>query len=93
VQAYCPLVRNEKANDPTLTAIAAKHAVGPNQVLVRWSLQKGWVPLPKSDTPSRIEQNADVFGFELDDKDMAALDALDQGEKGAIVQVGSGTRE
>lgn len=42
------------------------------------------MPLPKSDTPSRIEANADVFGFEIDEEDMKALDGLDQGDKGAI---------
>jgi diketogulonate reductase-like aldo/keto reductase len=86
VEAYCPLVRNEKADDKTLASIAKKHNVGPNQVLVRWSLQKGFVPLPKSDTPSRIVSNADVYGFELDEEDMKKLDALDQGRAGAIVQ-------
>ena len=53
---------------------------------MRYCLQKGWVPLPKSDTPSRIEENADVYDFELDDADMKTLDGLDQGEKGAIVE-------
>ncbi|KAJ4370481.1 hypothetical protein N0V83_005001 [Neocucurbitaria cava] len=86
VEAYCPLVRNEKAKDKTLLNISEKHNVGPNQILVRWSLQKGYVPLPKSDTPSRIVSNADVYGFELDEEDMAKLDGLDQGKKGAIVQ-------
>ncbi|OAL49236.1 Aldo/keto reductase [Pyrenochaeta sp. DS3sAY3a] len=86
IEAYCPLVRNERANDATLLSVSKKHGVGPNQVLVRWSLQKGFVPLPKSDTPSRITSNADVFGFELDGEDMARLDALDQGAEGAIVQ-------
>ena len=42
--------------------------------------------LPKSDTPSRIAANADVYGFELSDEDMQALDALDQGEDGSIVE-------
>ena len=46
----------------------------------------GWVSLPKSDTPSRIEANADVYGFEIDNGDMATLDGLDQGAAGAIVQ-------
>lgn len=86
VEAYCPLVRNEKAGDKTLKIICEKHKVGPNQVLVRWSLQKGFVPLPKSDTPSRIVSNADVYGFELDADDMAKLDGLDQGKAGAIVE-------
>ena len=60
--------------------------MGTNQVLVRWSLQKGWVPLPKSDNPSRIVNNAEVYGFELDANDMAKLDGLDNGSKGAIVE-------
>ncbi|KAH9860774.1 hypothetical protein J1614_012107 [Plenodomus biglobosus] len=86
IQAYCPIVRNQKASDKTLASIAEKHSVEPNQVLIRWSLQKGYVPLPKSDTPSRIAKNADVYGFELDKEDMERLDGLDEGEKGAIVQ-------
>ncbi|KAI4178240.1 MAG: hypothetical protein LQ348_005653 [Seirophora lacunosa] len=86
VQAYCPLVRNLKAHDETLVAVAEKHAKPTGQVLIRYCLQKGWVPLPKSDTPKRIEANADVYGFELDGEDMATLDGLDQGERGAIVQ-------
>ncbi|KAK0642324.1 putative oxidoreductase C2F3.05c [Lasiodiplodia hormozganensis] len=86
VEAYCPLVRNLKADDKTLLSIAEKHNKTTAQVLVRYCLQKDWVPLPKSDTPSRIEANADVFGFELDAKDMETLDNLDQGPWGAIVQ-------
>ncbi|KAL3952397.1 alcohol dehydrogenase [Purpureocillium lilacinum] len=86
VEAYCPLVRNTRADNPTLAKVANKHSVSPNQVLVRYSLQKGWVPLPKSDTPERIATNAKVFGFALGDEDMAVLDGLDQGHAGAIVQ-------
>lgn len=86
VEAYCPLVRNQKADDATLQSIAKKHSVTDAQVLVRWSLQRGFVPLPKSDTPSRIEKNADLYGFELDSSDMAKLDGLDEAEKGALVQ-------
>jgi diketogulonate reductase-like aldo/keto reductase len=86
VQAYCPIVRNQKAGDPTVAGIAERHGVTPNQVLIRYSLQKGWVPLPKSDTPERIKANADVYGFHLNEEDMAALDGLDQGAAGAIVQ-------
>jgi len=86
VEAYCPIVRNMKSEDPTLVSIAESHKVTPNQVLIRWSLQKGFIPLPKSDTPERIRANADVFGFELGEDDMRRLDALDEGDKGAIVQ-------
>lgn len=79
-------MRNKKASDPTLQSIAAKHNVSDAQVLVRWSLQRGFVPLPKSDTPSRIEKNADLYGFELDGEDMEKLDGLDQAGEGALVQ-------
>lgn len=87
VEAYCPIVRNQKARDPILKGIAERHGKTPNQVLIRWSLQRGFVPLPKSDTPARIEENADVFAFRLSEEEMGRLDGLDQGEKGAIVQV------
>ncbi|CAD6583763.1 MAG: hypothetical protein ASARMPRED_001499 [Alectoria sarmentosa] len=85
VEAYCPLVRNLKAHDQTLLEMSQKHDKTTAQVLIRYSLQKGWVSLPKSDTPSRIEANADVYGFSLTDEDMKTLDSLDQGVKGAIV--------
>lgn len=55
-------------------------------MLIRYCLQKDWVPLPKSDTPSRIVENADVFDFELSKEEMTKLDDLDQGARGAIVQ-------
>lgn len=87
VQAYCPIARNQKADDPTLKGIAEKHGVTPNQVLIRWGLQKGWVSLPKSDNPDRIRLNCDVFGgFELSEDDERLLDGLDQGAAGALVQ-------
>lgn len=75
-----------KAHDETLKAIAKQHDKTTAQILIRYSLQKGWVSLPKSDTPSRIEANADVYGFELKHEDMTTLDDLDQGANGAIVQ-------
>ncbi|KAF2108979.1 NADP-dependent oxidoreductase domain-containing protein [Lophiotrema nucula] len=89
IEAYCPLVRNEKAHDRVLQSISAKHfgnIDNTNRVLVRWSLQKGWVPLPKSDTATRIESNAKVYDFQLDEEDVERLDDLDQGDKGALVQ-------
>jgi diketogulonate reductase-like aldo/keto reductase len=49
-------------------------------------LQKNWVPLPKSDTPSRIVGNADVYGFVLSEESMSILDGLNQGSAGAIVE-------
>ncbi|MEA2317280.1 MAG: 2,5-diketo-D-gluconate reductase, partial [Solirubrobacteraceae bacterium] len=53
----------------------------PGQVVIRWHLQLGNVVIPKSVTPERIAQNFDVFGFELSDEDMAAIEALDRGHR------------
>ncbi|KAF2717189.1 Aldo/keto reductase [Polychaeton citri CBS 116435] len=87
VEAYCPLVRNQKKDDPTLVAIAKKHNKSTAQVLIRYCLEKAWAPLPKSDNPGRIAQNADVFDFKLDKNDMEELDMQDQGSAGALVMV------
>lgn len=86
IEAYSPLVRNRKAQNPTLVSIATKYSKTPSQILVRYSLQKDWVPLPKSDTKSRIEENSDVFGWDIGSEDMQVLDGLNEGEAGAIVQ-------
>lgn len=91
VEAYSPLVRNYKANDTTLVELAKKHNKTTAHVLIRYCLQKNWVPLPKSDTPERIVANADVYGFELSAEDMKTLDDLDEGDAGAIVQAVTNT--
>lgn len=66
--------------------MAEKHGVTPSQVLVRYCLERGWIPLPKSDNAERIATNATVFDFALDKEDMKALNGLNQGAAGAIVQ-------
>jgi diketogulonate reductase-like aldo/keto reductase len=73
-------------NDPTLVGLAKKYGKSTPQVLVRYALQKGWVPLPKSSTPERIIANADVYDFDISKDDMATLDSLDQGDAGAVVE-------
>ncbi|MFJ9910485.1 aldo/keto reductase [Actinacidiphila glaucinigra] len=79
-EAWSPLGQGRGLLDePALAAIAAKHGRTPAQVVLRWHLQIGNVVIPKSVTPSRIRENIDVFGFELDGEDLAAVDALDNG--------------
>lgn len=78
VQAYSPLARAGKMEDPTLVAVAEKYGKSPAQILIRYSLQKGWVPLPKSERPGRIRENAMVYDFEILEEDMKTLDALDE---------------
>jgi len=74
LEAYSPIVRGTKHDDKLLTALMKKHGKTAAQILLRWSLQKGFVPLPKSVTPSRIEENAKLYDFELDADDMKTLD-------------------
>ncbi|KIM45210.1 hypothetical protein M413DRAFT_441890 [Hebeloma cylindrosporum] len=83
VQAYCPIIRGQM-DDPVIPEVAKKYARDPAQVLCRWSLQKGYVPLPKSATPSRIHSNANLYDFELEEEDIAKLDGLDRGKAGAV---------
>lgn len=74
LEAYCPVVRGEKWGDPTLVKLAEKYGKTQAQVLVRWSLQKGLVPLPKSVTASRIRENAGVYDFELTQEEVGGLE-------------------
>ncbi|CAI6334802.1 unnamed protein product [Periconia digitata] len=76
-QAYSPLVRATKADDTLLVPLATKYGKTASQILLRWSLQKGFVPLPKSVTKSRIEENAQLYDFELTEEDMKRLDTGD----------------
>ena len=76
-EAWSPLAQGGPVLvDPTITGMAAKHSRSPAQVILRWHLQLGNVVIPKSVTPSRIAENLDVFGFELDARDMSAIEAL-----------------
>ncbi|KAL6894785.1 NADP-dependent oxidoreductase domain-containing protein [Trichoderma evansii] len=73
VQAYCPIVRGERWGEPAVAAVAKKYGKSEAQVLLRWSLQKGLVPLIKSVTPSRIAENADLYDFELTEEEVKDL--------------------
>ena len=67
--------------DEVATDLASAHGKTPAQVVLRWHLQLGNVVIPKSVTPERIEENFDVFDFELEDEAMSRLEGLDQGER------------
>lgn len=69
----------EQANAP-FRVMARKYAVSEAQVLLRWGLQKGYPVLPKSTNPDRIRKNADIFGFDIDAPDMAAIEKMDRGD-------------
>jgi diketogulonate reductase-like aldo/keto reductase len=69
---------------PIIQTIAQNHNRDAAQVLLRWSLQKGFVPLPKSATPERIKSNTQLYDFELGPEEMEQLDGLDRGKDGSI---------
>ncbi|MFC9793725.1 aldo/keto reductase [Streptomyces sp. NPDC057695] len=81
-EAWSPLGSGKGLLDvPAIVAIGRKHGRTPAQVVLRWHLQLGNVVIPKSVTPSRIRENIDVFGFELDDEDLSAIAALDENRR------------
>ena len=80
-EAWSPLGQGKTLlAEPVLAAIAAKHGKSAAQIVLRWHLQIGNVAIPKSVTPSRIRENFDVFGFELDADDLAAIAGLDRAD-------------
>ncbi|MGW5847346.1 aldo/keto reductase [Streptomyces sp. NPDC055254] len=82
-EAWSPLGQGkELLTAPVVAEIAARHGRSAAQVVLRWHLQHGNVVIPKSVTPARIRENLDVFGFELDAAEIAALDALGAGAAG-----------
>jgi 2,5-diketo-D-gluconate reductase A len=81
-EAWSPIAQGEVLDDPVITAIAEQVGRSPAQVTLRWHIQRGSIVFPKSTTPARIEENIQLFDFELDDDQVAQIDALDRGEDG-----------
>jgi diketogulonate reductase-like aldo/keto reductase len=64
--------------DPTIVSLSKKYGCTPGQLMVRWSLQHGYVPLPKSVRRERIVENAQISGFSISKDDMNIMDGLDE---------------
>lgn len=79
VQAYSPLARGKGINNDVIEEIATQSRKTNGQVLLRWSIQHGTVPLPKTTHRARMEENIDVFDFELSQLQMKKLDSLSTG--------------
>jgi diketogulonate reductase-like aldo/keto reductase len=78
--AYRPLGQGQGLADPVIAAAAARHGVTPSQVVLRWHMQQpDIVAIPRSSDPAHIAANAEVFGFALDDGEMAAISAIGDG--------------
>ena len=76
VEAWSPLGRGVFFDNPTLNAIAERYSKSVAQLSLKWCLQHKILPLPKSVTPSRIKENADIFDFEISPNDMSVIDGL-----------------
>lgn len=79
MQAYSPLCKgsDRMLNQPEVLRVADEVKVSAPQVMLRWSIQKGFVPLPKTVDNKRMAQNIDVYNFELSKEQMQALDKLE----------------
>ena len=77
-ESWSPLGQGTLLENASLKSLAQKHGKTPAQVIIRWHLDRGYIVIPKSVTPSRIRENFDVFDFSLDADDLAKIAALDR---------------
>ncbi|MDO5078761.1 MAG: aldo/keto reductase [Streptococcus minor] len=77
LEAYSPLGTGSIFDNPIAQELAQKYGKSIAQIALRWSLQKGFLPLPKSVTPKNIEDNLQIFDFELSTEDIARLDKVE----------------
>jgi len=80
-EAWSPLAQGAVLDDAVITEIAAAHSRTPGQIVLRWHVELGNVVFPKSMTPSRIEENIDIFDFELTTEEVERIEALDRGHR------------
>ena len=80
-EAWSPITRGRRLDDPTITEIARKHERTNAQILLRWDLQLGVVTIPKSVRRERILENSRLFDFALDEDDLIKLEGLDEGKR------------
>lgn len=80
VVAWGPIMRGKVFSDPLMIALAEKYNKSIAQIALRWHLQNGIIPIPKSSNSERIKENLDIFDFNISEEDMIAIDALDRNE-------------
>jgi 2,5-diketo-D-gluconate reductase A len=80
-EAWSPIAQGKVLDDPTIVRIAENVGKSPAQVTLRWHLQRGDIIFPKSVTRKRVEENFDIFDFELSGTDLTDITALDKGER------------
>ncbi|TXT64060.1 MAG: 2,5-diketo-D-gluconate reductase A [Promethearchaeota archaeon] len=78
VEAYSPLTHGKRLNNPTIKSIADKYNKTTAQILLRWALQHNFIVIPKSSNRDHIQENADIFDFEIADIDMKEIDSINE---------------
>lgn len=78
LQAYTPLVRGMRMNDPKLQSLAKKYEKTPAQIILRWIIQLGVSAIPKSSNPARIKENFNVFDFEISQEDCLFINTFNE---------------
>jgi diketogulonate reductase-like aldo/keto reductase len=78
LQAYSPLLRGKKFKDPRLLQLAKKYNKTPAQIILRWDIELGVSPIPKSANPERLRENFDVFDFELSKEDVHLMNGFNE---------------
>jgi 2,5-diketo-D-gluconate reductase A len=81
-EAWAPIAQGKVLDDPVLKEIAERLGKSPAQVVLRWHIERGNIVFPKSVTPARIEENFQLFDFQLEPGDAEKIDVLDRGEAG-----------
>lgn len=82
IESWSPLNRGGVLfEDEVIQTLAKKHEKTPAQIILRWHLQEGAIVIPKSETPSRIEENFNVFDFKLTDEDMQEIESINRNER------------
>lgn len=85
IEAYTPLGRGKLLNNEVLKDLSKKYNKSTAQLAIRWHLQKGYLPLPKSVTPERIKENFEVFDFEISSSDMDTMSKIESCFDGPIL--------
>jgi 2,5-diketo-D-gluconate reductase A len=84
IEAWSPLGQGNLLADPVVRQIAAARGKSTAQIILRWHIQQGHIIFPKSMRRERMEENLNIFDFELSDEAVPAINALDRGEAGRI---------
>ncbi len=91
IESYCPIARAEKTEAPVLQRLIEKYQKSPVQVILRWHIEHGLVPIPRSSNPDHIKANTEIFDFSLTEEEVKEMDGLDEGYRIVNPEKGPGS--